>query len=226
VRKTIGATARELLLHLSRLTARRGRNKLLVFPSQGPDDGAANLRAYLVARHIRPLGWEALVCPKHLSLVQRQRVARVFRPDAILMQSARHPLNRPRYFPGTAVLFDIDDADYISPYSKGAVDECLHDAAAVVAGSRAVAAYCGQINSHVDIVWTGSPVSDKLPEPQNSRSSTVTWAASSPLGSPREAEFLLEVLAPDSVSTWRPLGTCHIPSSWRRWMTSPSGLPH
>jgi glycosyltransferase involved in cell wall biosynthesis len=92
-------------------------------------------------------------------------------------------------------LFDIDDADYISPYSKGAVDECLHDAAAVVAGSRAVAAYCGQINSHVDIVWTGSPVSDKLPEPQNSRSSTVTWAASSPLGSPREADFLLEVLA-------------------------------
>lgn len=194
LRNRLGALAREAALRLAVLRRPRAGFVVLVMPSQGRDDGAANLRGYCVADYLNAHGWTAFVCPKHLSLRQRRRVVRALRPDVILMQSARHAANRPANFPGTPVVLDIDDADYLAEHSRGAVDECLRDSAAVIAGSRTVAQYCRARNSDVTVIWTGSPPSPQTPPPQDQRGRVVTWAASGPTTYPLEAAFVEDVL--------------------------------
>lgn len=194
LRSRIGALAREMPLHLAALRRTRGARTVLVMPSQGRDDGAANLRGYSIADYLAARGWNALVCPKHLSLAQRKRVVATARPDVILMQTARHPANRPAEYSGVPVVFDIDDADYIADHSRPAVDAALKASVAVIAGSRAVARYCRTLNPDVTVVWTGSPPSPHAPRPHAERGRIVTWAASGPLTYPLEAAFVEDVL--------------------------------
>lgn len=52
-------------------------------------------RAYCIADHLNERDWKAYVCPKHLTLEQRRRVIRAIRLSVIVMQTARHPCNRP-----------------------------------------------------------------------------------------------------------------------------------
>lgn len=189
-----GALLREAGLHLSAQRPRRAGHTVLIFPSQGRDDGAANLRGYCVADYLNRHGWNAFVCPKHLDLAQRRRIVRTVRPDVILMQTARHPHNRPANFPGVPVVFDIDDADYLADHSRAAVDMAIQDSVAVIAGSEAVADYCRSLNDDVSVVWTGSPPSSHTPKPQAMRERIVTWAASGPLTYTAEAEFVAEAL--------------------------------
>ncbi|MFL6726259.1 MAG: glycosyltransferase [Sphingomicrobium sp.] len=195
IRSFLGSAVRELGVHLEAIRIDRLRPTVLILPSQGREDGAANLRGYLVATRLRTRGWNAFTCPKHLRLGQRSRIIRHLKPDVLLMQTARHPLNRPDLYPSIPVVFDLDDADYLDKRVGPAVDHALQGSRAVIAGSRSVADYCRRHNDDVTVVWTGSPVSDEPFKPQRDRRPIVAWAASCPVGSPHEAAFLAEVIS-------------------------------
>jgi hypothetical protein len=194
IRGAIGAVARELKLLVEDRQQRGGAPAVLFMPSQGLDDGAARLRAYEIARELRRSGWKALVCPKHLGLAARKRVVRLTRPDVIVMQTARHPLNRPRHFSPVPCVIDIDDADYVDERQAPGLNEALRNSVAVIAGSRTVATYCRTLNPYVDVIWTGSPVPASPIKPHRERSRIVTWALSSPVGGSGETMFVRDVL--------------------------------
>jgi glycosyltransferase involved in cell wall biosynthesis len=194
LRSFVGAHARELLLLMSTLGRRNDQPTLLVLPSQSREDGASNLRGYLIAEQLRRVGWNAYTCHKNLRLNQRLRVINFLRPAAILMQMARHPLNRPSHYQSVPVVFDIDDADYVDDRQRANVIKALENSAAVIAGSRAVARFCQQHNANVHVVWTGTPVSTTRRRPQADRPPIVAWAALYPSHCPAEADFLLDVL--------------------------------
>jgi hypothetical protein len=61
------------------------------------------LRIYTIAAALRPLGWRTAVLPPGLDLAQRQRLIRLIVPDVLVMQGARHPLNRPALYPGQRI---------------------------------------------------------------------------------------------------------------------------
>lgn len=193
-KRRVGGLAREVQVHLDILRQRSAGPRILFFPSQGLDDGAARLRAYAVSDELRALGWRSVVCPKQLDLAARRRIVRHLKPDVILMQTARHELNRPALFPGIPVIVDLDDADYIDPVSAKPLIQALKDSAGVIAGSQAVARFCRQYSDRVTVVWTGTPPSPAGGPRQQDRKPIVTWAASSPMGSPNEAAFVREIL--------------------------------
>lgn len=191
----VGAVAREILLYATTRVRRRDKKSLLVFTTFGANDASSSLRGYRIAEHLRTKGWHAVVCPPHLRLSQRRRLFKFMKPDIILMQTARHKLNRPAHFPGVPTVFDLDDADYIADWSRPAVMECLQDSAAVIAGSRAVAAFCRQYNPDVSIVWTGTPITpDRYPSHKD-RENIVTWPAVSPQTRVDEADFIFDVIS-------------------------------
>jgi hypothetical protein len=185
---------REAKLHVLALRRRREFPTVVLLPGETREGGASNLRAYCIADELKRLRWNAYVCPKHLRLAQRLRVMKATGPDVILMQMARHPLNRPKLYAPIPVVFDIDDADYVDERQRHNVIDALENSAAVIAGSRAVAHFCSQHNRHVEIVWTGTPISSNLPRPQSQRRKIVTWSALLPANCPAEADFLLDVL--------------------------------
>jgi hypothetical protein len=194
LRSFVGAHARELMLLLSALGRSKGAPTVLILPSHGPESGASNLRGYLIADELRLLGWNAYACHSNLGLRQRRRAIWSIRPDVILMQMARHPLNRPRLYGDVPVVFDIDDADYVDPQQRDHVIEALESSVAVIAGSRAVARFCRTYNDTVEVVWTGTPVSSERPRPQSERPPVVAWTALFPSRCPAEADFLIDVL--------------------------------
>ena len=193
LRRLFGRYARELVVLCSVFSRADQRFSALFMPSHGPQDGASNLRGYLIAQRLRILGWNASVCHPSLTLRQRRRIIRFLRPDVILMQMARHPLNRPSLYEVPTV-FDIDDADYVDPCQTANVVNAIEQSAAVIAGSQTVAEYCRQQNRNVHVVWTGTPVSNDVMRPQVDRDRVVTWAALRPVLCPAEARFVHAVL--------------------------------
>jgi hypothetical protein len=178
------------------------RQRVLVFPSYGPDDGASRLRGWTIATALRDCGWRATAVPPQLTLSQRLRLIRRERPSVLLLQQARHPLNRPALYCELDVpaVFDLDDADWLDVNREGMIVECCRDAAAVIAGSRFVGEFCRRHNSQTTVVWTGAPMpmpgtrsSMPFPPPQN-RSPIVTWAQADPLNCPHEAAFVADVM--------------------------------
>lgn len=191
----VGAILREMGLYARAIRQWRRGPSVLFFPSQGLEDGASRLRAYAMADELRGLGWRTAVCPKHLGLAARRRAIALLRPDIVVMQTARHHLNRPHLFPGVRVVIDLDDADYIDPESAKPLIAALERSVGAIAGSRAVAGFCRSHVEPVKVIWTGTPPSDGPMISQIERKPVVTWAASSPLGSTGEAAFLRKVLA-------------------------------
>lgn len=151
-----------------------GRGPWAVFlPAYGPE-GAAFLRIYAMAAAFRPLGSRTLVLPPRLTLAQRHRVLAWMSPDVLVMQGARHALNRPRFDPGQRIVFDMDDADFHLPHLAAPVERAMIDVAAVIAGSTYVANWCleaGAPEAHV--VWTGSPVSEQKRPAQAQRGAVI-----------------------------------------------------
>lgn len=190
----MGRLAREAAMLSASLTRTRDGPTVLVFPGENRTGGASNLRGYLVAEQLAQRGWNAHVVHCNLSLKQRRRIIRWVRPDVILIQMARHPLNRPALYDAPAV-FDIDDADYVDAEQAARIIEAVKDSAAVIAGSRSVADFCSHHNENVHVVWTGTPISNGVITPQTHRSDIVAWAALLPHRCAAEAEFLVEVLA-------------------------------
>lgn len=168
---------------------------VLFFPSSPPWDAASNLRAWLVAPLLRRLGWRALVVPPSLSLAQRKRLVRMARPDIIVLQQTRHPLNDPRLYHPVPCVLDADDADFMDPLIADDVRARASAAVAVTGGSRYVASGLGAYAPAHYVLWTATPVPEKEPaiDPAD-RDPIVAWAHSNPLVYPQEAAFLQKVL--------------------------------
>jgi hypothetical protein len=192
----VGHRGRELLLHAHRLMQPKAPGRrALIFPGEAATGSGSDLRATAIARELRRRGWRATNVPSQLELGQRLRIIRAERPDVILLQQSRHPLNRPRYYAGTPCVFDADDADILDPTCRDDVIECCTESAAVVAGSRFLADEFRRYNPRVKVVWTGTYLQ---PSPQmvpnRFRLPSVAWATSNAIGYSHEAEFVREVI--------------------------------
>ena len=168
----------------------------LFLPAASRADGAARLRIYNIAKGLKRHGWASLVVPSALTLAQRHRLIAAARPDVVVMQGARHALNRPEHYPGERIVFDMDDADFHLPHLAGPVHDAMPGVAAVIAGSTYVAEWCrGAGAPRADVVITGAPVSARPRPPQAGRPPVVVWAQTRPMTYTREAAFVREVMA-------------------------------
>ena len=174
----------------------RGRKPVAAFlPAYGPE-GAALLRIWRMAEAIRALGWRSLVLPPRLTLAQRRRILGALSPDVVVMQGARHALNRPALYPGAPIVFDMDDADYHLPHLAGALCRAMPRVAAVSAGSAHVADWCLAAGAPVArVIWTGAPVSARRWPAQERRGPVLAWAQTRPMTYHREADLVRRVTA-------------------------------
>jgi hypothetical protein len=156
-------------------------------------EASSLLRVYDIAEALRGRGWATVVVPKQLAQSQRQRLTALFRPDAVVVQKGRHPLNDAKHFQDIPFVYDIDDADFLDSRCAAREEALARAARGVMAGSRFVADWYARFNPMVETVWTGGPVrpGDRLPHA--ARTSIVTWAQSTPLGYAREFDFVESV---------------------------------
>ena len=174
--------------------SRRQGPRLVFLPAYGPE-GAALLRIYGMAEALQAFGWQSLVLPPGLTLAQRLAFLRRIDPDVVVMQGARHALNRPALYRDWRIVFDMDDADFHLPHLSGPVRRAMADVAAVIAGSAYVADWCrlaGARDAHV--VWTGTPVSARPRTPQSARPPVVAWAQTRPMTYRGEAALVARVM--------------------------------
>jgi len=168
----------------------------MIFPSNQPWDAASNLRAWLVAPELRKLGWRAVVVPEPLTLRQRQRLVRLEKPDVIVLQQTRHPLNVPALYAPIPCVVDADDADCLDPKLKDHIARCTREAHAVIGGSRFVAQTLSQHSRHrAHVIWTCTPRRDTaLGPPPANRPPVVAWAHNDPLMYPQEAALVRRIM--------------------------------
>ena len=171
--------------------ARRGSGKdIALLPSTGRKQSSL-LRIYNIAHELRGMGWCPAVLPSFLTLHQRQRLLARLAPYAVIMQGARHALNRPDLYPQSPIIYDIDDADFHLPHLAQPVGEAMPQVAAVLAGARYIARWCrGAGAKRVDVVWTGAPVSRRARLPHVKRRPVVAWAQTRPMTYLHEAEWV------------------------------------
>jgi hypothetical protein len=185
---------------------RQGRGPVAVFlPSQGREMSSL-LRIYNIAEALQPLGWRTIVLPPTLTLAQRRRLIDWAAPDVVVMQGARHPLNRPDLYPGNRIVYDMDDADFHLPHLARPVQDAMPQVTAVIAGSRFVAEWCAWQGAKAHVVWTGAPVSPRRRTPQANRPPVVAWAQSAPVDYTHERAFVLDVMT--RLAAMRPGGVC------------------
>ena len=187
--------ARELPLRADLARPKGGRPFVVFLPSEGRV-GAALLRIYAVAEALAPFGWRCLVMPPKMTHVQRQRLLVRAAPDVLVMQGARHELNRPALYPGMPIVYDIDDADFHLPHLEGPVRAAMAHVDAVMAGSHYIADWCrGAGAGGVEVVWTGASVSRRRRPPQDRRPPVIAWAQTRPQTYLREAALVRGVTA-------------------------------
>jgi hypothetical protein len=152
----LGHRIREAAIHAQRIVASRKRPSVMILGTiQGPGV-SGDLRGSAVGRELRKLGWRATTLPMQLELSQRLRLIRLERPDVILMQQSRHPLNHPRYYPGYPIVFDVDDADIYDPRCTQTVIECCRGSVAVTVGNTFLGTLMREHNPNIHVIWTGS----------------------------------------------------------------------
>ena len=135
-----------------------------------------------------------MLSPK-LKLAQRRRLLARANPDLIVMQGARHPLNRPALYPDWPIVYDMDDADFHLAHLSDPVQAAMPQVAAVLAGSRYIANWCREAGAGAaHVVWTGTPVSAGQRRPQGARGPVVAWAQTRPMTYIREAEWVRRVI--------------------------------
>jgi hypothetical protein len=185
----------EGMVHARRREAKRGRPSVVIFPSNQPWDPASHLRAWLVAPELEKLGWKVVIVPEPLSLRQRQRILRMEKPDVLLLQQTRHPLNQPSLYPALPCVLDADDGDYLDPRYQKRIAQIASDATLVIGGSRFVASCLAKHNPDAHVLWTCTPgpMSAPVVMPE-ARAEVVAWAHATPLAYPHEAEFIREVM--------------------------------
>lgn len=174
---------------------KRGRGPCAVFLPAEHRNGAALLRCYTVARDLRGLGWHTFVLSPKLTLSQRLRILGRANPDLIVMQGARHPLNRPDHYPHWPIAYDMDDADFHLPHLADAVEAAMPQVAVVLAGSRYIAKWCDGAGARAThVVWTGTPVSAPLRPCHAQRGPVVAWAQTRPMTYVDEADWVRGVV--------------------------------
>jgi Glycosyl transferases group 1 len=198
----IGHRFREVTVHAERIL-QNSELPRIIFCVDGGDDGmSSGLRGYALARELRKLRWRTIVIPKQLEFSQRQRIIRIERPDIIVLQQSRHPMNRPKYYKGSICVFDIDDADFVDVNAREVAVECMRESDHIVAGSRFISDYARQHNTNVNIVWTSSP-----PRGQSRRRKldppVVAWAVSSASGYPEELSLVISALNMVKSRNWQ-----------------------
>lgn len=182
---------RESRTHVDRLRQGSAQPRAILFPSRDNSGGSGYLRARGVGLALRQRGWRTVIPSSSLSLRQRRRIIAWERPDVIVLQQARHPLNRPSFYPGVPCVFDLDDADILDPSCVDAVIECLCQSRCAVAGSRYVADLMRPHNPDVSVIWT---CIDREPEEREpawyERPAVVAWASLNPVAFPLEADLI------------------------------------
>lgn len=174
----------------------QGRGPLVVFLPSAGRTGAARLRIHDVARALPAFGWTGVVLSWRLDLAARQRLLARLCPDVIVMQGARHQLNRPALYPGVPILYDMDDADFHLPQLEQPVRRAMPEVAGVIAGSRYVARWCREAGAvRAGVVWTGTPPTGAQRPPQAGRGAVLAWAQTRPMDYRREAALVRHVVA-------------------------------
>lgn len=194
--KRILQTLREVPVRAKAAIANTGRGPRVAFlPSAGRTQ-SSHLRIYNVAEELKLLGWRTVVLPRTLTLVQRHRTLSSFDPDIVVMQGARHDLNRPDLYADWPIVYDMDDADFHIAHLTDPVARAMPRVAAVMAGSAYISDWClaaGAIAA--PIVWTGTPVSTAPRPDQAGRPPVVAWAQTRPETYLREAQLVQKVMA-------------------------------
>lgn len=172
----------------------RSAGPLVVFLPAYGGVGAALLRIYRVAEGLRSVGWRSLVLPSTLTLAQRRRFLAFLAPDLVVMQGARHALNRPELYPDQPVVYDLDDADFHLPHLVKPVEDAMGRVVGVIAGSRYIADWCRGRGARADVVWTATDVSSRPAPPHQQRPPVVAWAQTAPETYSKEADWVLAVM--------------------------------
>ena len=171
-----------------------GKGPLSLFMPAYGRTGAGLLRIYNIARALRKLGWRTAILPPNLTLKQRRWFLQNMVPDVVVMQGARHELNRPALYPEWPIVFDMDDADFHLPHLEAFVAEAMGQVRGVMAGSTYVADWCRDRGVEAHVVWTGTPVSQHRRTPHSRRPLVVAWAQTRPETYDQEAKFVLQVM--------------------------------
>jgi len=190
----VGHRGREALLLPALL--RRARPRVVFLPSHSGKVGSSALRAEQISGALGAQGWNSLCLPAQLEQVQRQRLIAAFRPDLVVVQKCRHPLNRLAHLAGLPLVLDLDDADFHDPAQAPHLEAMARAARGVMAGSHYIRDWAAPLNPNVSVVWTGSALSPGPRPPHATRAPIVSWAQSDPLGYPEELAFIETVLAP------------------------------
>lgn len=180
-----GHLARETTVWGRWLVERAARRRpLLVYLESDLTSGL--LRARQVAPELRRLGWAVLNVPRQLEQGQRDRLLRVTRPDVIVLQQCRHPLNDPDLLPrsvraAATVVLDVDDADWLHDVQGPRLEAVVRKVDLVIAGNRNVADWARERCPHVEVIWTtAAPATPRPTGPRRDAGepTVVTWAPS------------------------------------------------
>ena len=172
----------------------RGAAPVAVFlPSRGREMSSL-LRIYLVAAELRRHGWQTVVVPWRLGLRSRHRILSALKPDVVVLQGARHALNRPDLYPGFRIVYDMDDADFHLEHLADAARDAMARVDLVLAGSRYVADWCRAQGAQAEVIWTGTPISRTPYRDHAARGPIVAWAQTAPASYLGERAFVLDVM--------------------------------
>ena len=185
---------REAVLHWDRVRQDGAAPRAVIFPNQIKRYPASFLRGYAIADEMRRIGWRVSVAHPSLTLHQRQRLLRLERPDAVLLQQIYNPMNDPALYPGYRCFIDIDDAVFEFPDLTRRFEELCRAADGIIAGSEYIRAWCSQFNRNAHVVWTCTPVPDTAAPSSIGRRPIVAWAHSAPLAFPDEAELVRDIM--------------------------------
>jgi len=173
---------------------KKSHPRLIAFPCEGWSASSGFLWGNTL-QEMKTLGWDVVLAPGQLELIQRQRLCKILKPDAILFLKARTWKNHPHHFPGIPLIFLIDDADFINPIEHDHIVDCVTGAALTIAGNEYVADWCRQHNPSVHKIWVPHPPRATKPAISNDeRSNIVMWAPREPATYPAEAEYIAQVI--------------------------------
>jgi glycosyltransferase involved in cell wall biosynthesis len=198
----VGHRLREASIHIDRFSQAADLPGIIFSVSDVNNGYSSGLRGYAMARELRKFGWRTLVFPVQLELSQRRRLVCLEGPKVIIFQTARHFLNRPKYYEDQICVLDIDDADFFEPLYQERTVECLANSAAVIAGSRFVADFARKYNSQVEIIWTGSTPSKHKPA-QKVWPPVVAFATSNVDYYPAECALVVSALSRVRRNDWQ-----------------------
>lgn len=185
---------REAILRSKHLKNTSGP-RLIGFPCEHWDACSGMLWGKGALGELKAKGWDIVLTPPQLELVQRKRLCRSLKPDAIFFIKARDWKNHPRHYPDIPLIFIIDDADFLDPNERDHVIACTKAAALVIAGNEFVASWCRQHNPNVEKIWVPHPTrSSSIITPNAKRKNIILWAPKNPVGYIQESKFISDVI--------------------------------